>query len=330
MLKLSSISPSRIKTFDTCKFKYWLSYHTNLPLKSNWGAAHGSLLHDLLENYANGDDVDWTSRLYRGYGGILDTLDRYGNQEIMESPLVWAKSASYHDKKPLCDTCPFAADDNTCSISRESLSSLTGCPRDLFEGSINMMEDTLRRYEDTFKKILKDKDGNLIGTEYNFNLPITGTDVPMIGIMDLVIEEDQDTIHVIDYKTGSWTQNYKECCEDIQVQMYDLAAYKEFVLDASNKGYQYKNVMLTFDYFTKDSITLAFDNNDRKKVEDNVLSKINEIQSTDWINRIVRSNDEFSERRAWKCRSLCDTKVCAHEWTGNFKASEAVNEKTSG
>jgi hypothetical protein len=329
MLKLKSISPSRIKTFDTCLFQYWLTYHTDIELKSNWGAAHGSLIHDVLENYSNGNDADWISRLYRGYGGLLHTLDRYGKPEVMESPLRWAKPEDFANKKPLCDTCPFAADDATCSISREFLDDLSGCPRGLFEGSIVMMEKTIERYTEVWDKLLKDKDGNIIGTEYGYNLPINGTEVPMIGIMDLVIEEDKDTIRIIDYKTGSWTQDYKQCCEDIQVQMYDLAAYKEFVLDVNNKGYQYKNIILTFDYFTKSPVTLAFDNDQREEVENKVLDKIRQIQSTDWINRIVNNNSEFSERKAWKCRAMCDTTVCGEKWNGNFKASEVINDETA-
>jgi hypothetical protein len=147
----------------------------------------------------------------------------------------------------------------------------------------------------------------------------------MIGIMDLVIEEDPETVRVIDYKTGSWTQDYAECRDDIQVKMYDLAAYKEFVLDVGNKGYMYKNVMLTFDYFTKNPITLAFTDLDREYTEQFVLDKIKEIQDTDWINRIVRSNDEFAERRAWKCRAMCDTNICGAQWVGNFRTSEVLN-----
>lgn len=320
MLKLKSISPSRIKTFDMCKFKYWLTYHTDHELKSNWGAAHGSLLHDVLENYSNGTDTDWTARLYRGYAGTLSTKDRHGEVETVESPLVWAKDKEYADKKPYCDTCPYADHrDGVCSISLAPLNNLPGCPRDLFDGSIVMLESTIERYQDIWKKMLRDAQGTPIGTEYGFNIVIAGTDVPMIGIMDLVIEENPDTIHIIDYKTGVWTQSYEECRTDIQVQMYSLAARREFLDDVGKKGYKYKNVILTFDYFTKNPITLAFTADEDKVTETYVRRKIEEIQSTDWITRIVKSNDDFQQKWAWKCRSLCDTGVCSKEWKGKFK-----------
>jgi len=321
MLKLRSISPSRIKTFDMCKFKYWLTYHTDNDLKSNWGAAHGSLIHDILENYSNGNDLDWGARLHRGYAGTLETLGRYGDPEVMESPLVWAKPKDYAEKKPYCDSCPYASkDEGVCGISREPLDNLPGCPRDLFDGSISMMEETLRRYEDIWEnKMLRDENGLPIGAEYQFKIEVPGTDVPAIGIIDLVTVEDEDTIHICDYKTGSWTQSYDECREDIQVRMYSWAARREFIDDVSGKGHKFKNVILTFDYFTKHPITLAFTKEEDEETEAYVRRKIEEIQSTSWIERIVRSNDQLQERRAWKCRSLCDAEVCAREWKGKFK-----------
>ena len=63
---IKNASASRIETFNTCLFKYWLTYHEKAKLKSNWGASHGSLLHDILEKYANGSDKDWMDRLYKG------------------------------------------------------------------------------------------------------------------------------------------------------------------------------------------------------------------------------------------------------------------------
>ena len=183
MLKLKSISPSRIKTFDMCKFKYWLTYHCpDVILKSNWGAANGSLIHDILENYSNGNDVEWEDRLYRGFGGVLDTVDRYGQPEIMESPLVWAKTKDYQDIMPECDNCEYAGNE-ICNISREPLNNLTGCPRNLFNTSKSMTQETIERYDDIWENILRDEKGAPVGAEYPFKIAIGGTDVKMIGVM---------------------------------------------------------------------------------------------------------------------------------------------------
>lgn len=327
MLKLKSISPSRIKTFDMCKFKYWLTYHCHdVELKSNWGAAHGSLIHDLLENYSNGNDTNWLDRLYAGYGGYLETLDRYGEPEVMETPLRWAKDKDFRDQVPMCDSCRYRdvdeMGDNFCMISREPLDKLSGCAKMLFDGSVSMMREALDSYIDVWDNILRDPDGKITGAEYRFKLPVMGTDVPMIGVMDLVVEEDEDTVRVYDYKTGSWTQNYEECRDDIQIRMYSLAARKEFIEDASGKGHSYKNVILTFDYFTKYPITLSFTAEEDAETELYVKEKIEEIQNTQWINRIVKSNADFNQRWAWKCRSLCDTEVCKSLWKKPFRTGD--------
>jgi len=103
-MKIKSISPSRIKTWEQCRFKYWLNYHTDIDLKSNWGAAHGSLIHDVLENYSNKDDTDWMGRLYSGYGGTLETLDYHQKPVIMPSPLTLAKPKDFAEKTPHCNS----------------------------------------------------------------------------------------------------------------------------------------------------------------------------------------------------------------------------------
>lgn len=304
-----------------CKFKFWLTYHCpEVTLKSNWGAAHGSLIHDLLENYSTGRDLDWTSRLYRGYAGELKTLDRHQKETTMESPLRWAKDKDYANNKPYCDVCPYASKtEHTCTISGQPLDNLDGCPRQLFDGSISMMHETINRYVKIWPKTLKAPDGTLIGSEYGFRVPIPGTDVPMIGYMDLVTEENPDTIQIIDYKTGAWTQDYSECRNDIQVRMYSLASRRVFIDDIEKRGFKYKNIIMTFDYFTSHPITLAFTAEEDAETERYVANKIKEIESTDFITRIVRNNEEFAERGAWKCRSLCDTEVCASKWPGKFK-----------
>lgn len=327
MLKLKNISPSRIKTYDTCLFQYWLKYVKRAKMKSNWGAAHGSLLHDALEHYVNGKDPDWMRRLYDGYAGTLETLDRYGKMETMESPLIWAKAKEYQEKMPLCDTCPYARD-GECGISKEPLTSLSGCPKALFDESIAMLHKVFGRYEDVWPRLLRDAEDNPIGTEYSYSIALPERpDVPIIGFMDLVIEEDDETVHIIDYKAGKHTQDYNECLNDIQVKMYALASRREFIDDVHNKGYNYKNVLLTFDYFRGKPITVAFSEEEDAKTEKEVIKKIRQIEATDWITRIVRNDKELETKTrfgqvAFTCKYLCDSDVCRREWSGKFAVGD--------
>lgn len=314
-MKLMSISPSRIKTFDRCLFKYWMTYHGKITLKSNFGAAHGSMLHDICEYYVTGEDKNWLNRLFAAYAGRLETRDKYGKAVRLDSPLKIAKDADYKLQKPKCDICPYASEDGTCLISAEKLDSLTGCPKKLFENSVNTIRNVIASYEDsTWPFVLKDPDNKIIGAEYELNINLEGTNVPLIGIMDLVIERDPETIEIIDYKFGNWTQNYDECREDIQVKIYSMAARKEFIDDINKKGYKYKNIFLTFDYFTGNPVTLAYTKEEDKKTEDYVISKIREILSTTKVSRVV-GNKDFD----WQCKSMCDITVCQREWKGEFE-----------
>jgi hypothetical protein len=309
MLKLERISPSRIKTFDACLFKYWLTYCTDNEMKSNWGGAHGTAVHDILEYYANGSDTNWYKRL----------LDAYNGPDLLR----WAKPKEYNDVKPDCDDCEYSTG-HDCRISGELLDELTGCPKKLFEGSVSMISETINRYEDIWKKVLRDPDGNIIGTEYNYEIPLRGTDVRMIGIMDLVVEEDPETIHIIDYKAGKMTQSFQQCRDDIQVRMYSLASRREFIDDINNKGYNYKNIMLTFDYFQSRPITIAFSEEEDNQTEHEVIAKTYEIKQTDTIKRVpnIRTDADFEKRGAWKCKYLCDIEVCKREWKGVFNLEE--------
>lgn len=319
MLTLKTISASRIKTFQTCKFKYYLNYHCpEVTLKTNFGATHGSMLHDILENYASERDINWEARLLSAYAGKIETKDKTGNVVLIDSPLKLAKSAEFAEQEPACDTCKFV-DGMHCGISGEHLNHLSGCPKKLYENSHSVIKKAINDYQSIWKKILRDKNNQIIGTEYEYSIPISGTEVQAIGFMDLVVEDDSDTIHIIDYKFGAWTQNYQDCRADIQVRMYSLAARKIFIDDILNLGYKYKNVILTFDYFTKDPITLSFSKEEDFQTEMEVSKIIKEIQSTDSIDRIVNSNDDFEKKFAWKCRSLCDTKICAEKWKGRLK-----------
>lgn len=314
-MKLLSISPSRIKTFDRCLFKYWLTYHGKIAMRSNFGAVHGSMLHDICEFYVTGEDKDWLKRLFEAYAGTLKTRDKYGKEICADSPLLLAKEADYKNQKPKCDICPYVTENGTCQISGENLNALNGCPKKLFETSVSTMRQVIESYEEsTWPLVLKDNTGKVIGAEYELNITLEGTNIPLIGIMDLVIERDPETIEIIDYKFGNWTQNYDECREDIQVKIYSMAARKEFVDDVHNKGHKYKNIFLTFDYFTGSPVTIAYTKEEDKATESYVINKMREILSTNKITRVI-GNKSFD----WQCKSMCDINVCKREWKGEFE-----------
>lgn len=319
MLDLKSISPSRIKTFDQCLFKYWLTYNRpDVELKSNFGAEHGSLIHDILENYVKGDK-DWVKRLFKGYAGLLESVDKFGNKIVLDSPLKWAKDADFKNQKPYCDICPYKNDNNTCGISNEPLDQLSGCPRKLFDESIRIVEKVIKRYRKAWSFVLRDADNNIVGCEYLYNVTLPSMNIPNIGVMDLILRHNDQVLEIIDYKSGKWTQSEEECKQDIQVRTYSLIARKEFIEDINKKGFAYKNIILTFDYFQGNPITVTFDESEDKETEDFLYNKSLEIRNTKVIKRIVKSDADFDSKKFWKCRSLCDIEMCKKHWNGQFE-----------
>ncbi len=306
---IKNASASRIETFNTCLFKYFLTYHEKAKLKSNWGASHGSLLHDILEKYANGADKDWMNRLYKGYGGVLITEDKFGASITLESPLVWAKAGDYKDVKPECDGCPFAKDDH-CAINLQKLDSLKGCPRKLFEKSVKILHDVFRRYDPLYSNNL------LIGTEYKIEFTIPGTDVPLVCILDLVVNRGNGIVEVIDYKFGNYTKDFDELSADVQARICSYAARKEFVDDINKKGHAYKHVFLTFDYFMQAPSTVAFTAIQDAATERSLIATVHKIKNTTEVTRLCGDKDPTSH---WKCKAMCDPDVCRAKWKGVFK-----------
>lgn len=320
---ISTVSPSRIKTYDQCLYKYYLNYHTDEELKTNWGAMHGSLLHNILEAYVEGTLTDCIDALYRGYRGEFEHPGRSGEMETMESPLGWAKPRDFAEKKAYCDSCPQADKNGTCRISGESLDDLSGCPKSLFAESVDLMEKMKRNYAKIWPKVLRDKDTDApIGVEYEFFVPIPGTNVLFKGFADLVIEHDEDTIEIIDYKFGTWTQDEDECRQDIQVKGYSWAARQEFIHDINGRGYNYKYVILTFDYARDIPITLTFTEEEDERTARELEFKVKEIQQTTRISRVTDSPD-----RNFKCKYLCDLAVCKRTWEGDFEVGEEYGKK---
>jgi hypothetical protein len=319
---IHSVSPSRIKTFDHCLYKYFLNYHSKETLKTNWGAVHGSLLHAILEKYVLDEDKDYVKCLYKGYRGELE-VDKFGKPTVPESPLKWAKPKDFANKKPYCDSCPFKKG-SKCSISNESLDNLSGCPRYLFEGSVDMLDGVIQQYEkEIWPLVLRDESGEAVGVEYEFMVPIPGTDVLFRGFADLVVERDSETIEIIDYKSGVHTQDESECRDDVQVRGYAWAAHQEFVEDVNNRGYNYKYVVLTFDYFQGKPITTVFSEAMRNRIQDELMYKVFEIQNATKIRRVTNNPD-----REFKCKYLCDLAVCKKTWGGPFEVDRDHGKKT--
>lgn len=81
--------------------------------------------------------------------------------------------------------------------------------------------------------------GKIIGVEDKFEAA-TGDGVIIIGAMDKIVELNDETVLVVDYKTSKTAYTSQEMKEDIQLSIYDVAASIKFPA--------YKRIILCLDY----------------------------------------------------------------------------------
>lgn len=312
-MKLKGLSPSRISTYNQCVFKYFLNYHLKTELKSNYGAANGTLIHAIMDRFASNQDRDWMQQLYTGFAGELEVINNFDKKEKLKSPLVYAKAEAYQEIKPHCDVCPFAdLKNNQCRITKHSIDNLVGCPKKLFEESIDLTRQAIEKYKDAIAT-------RLISSETKITFELPGCPAPITVIIDLVLQKGSSAVEVIDFKFGKGTKTFSECREDIQVRTCSLAARKFFIENGAANGFPgIKNVFLTFDYFRKKPITLAFTPKEDEETANFLIRKGQEIKNNKSITRIAKDNNNFH----WSCKNLCDIETCKKMWKGNLKLDE--------
>lgn len=337
-MEIKQISASRIKTYEHCQFKYVLSYmlyechecektfytpemyenacpycksinYSRPQLSTNWGAVHGSALHEVMENYAIAmrgvhedgrpvtDDekakyLDWRSNVLAAY------------KRNDKGFAIWdiAKVKDTDAKTKWCHSCK-APTKGICEITGEVMEK--NCPKALYKESLELVEKYLDRYGPIFKN------RKILGIEKAFVIDFgekdrLGNPIISNGFMDLVTELDEDTVEVIDYKFGAWVPTFEEFSEDTQVKLYSLAARTLFP--------QYKEVIITFDYIRKNPISIAFTAEDDEETKKAVVQKWHKIENPQKVRRTIVDGDGCEPSSSWKCKVMCDVKWCQKEW----------------
>ena len=149
------------------------------------------------------------------------------------------------------------------------------------------------------------------------------------GTIDLVTKVDDDTIEVIDWKTGrrlDWAsgqeKDFKKLTSDAQLLLYNYAISKLYP--------DYKQAIMSI-FFIKDGgpFSMCFDKSDQEKFLGMLKNRFEEIKAN------VSPKPLRDDRSHWKCTKLChfykndwpgtDTPICIH--VGNKIKSDGL-EKT--
>lgn len=104
-------------------------------------------------------------------------------------------------------------------------------------------------YDDGLEMVLNKLDGfdtgKIITIEDSFRV-MTPDGVTVIGAMDRVVELDEDTILIMDYKTSKYHLTQDELKSDVQLSMYDLVGSIKFP--------NYKRIVLSLDYLRDEPV----------------------------------------------------------------------------
>lgn len=299
-MRIDRLSASKIKTYDSCAFKYFLNYGIYAPQKPHFAAEMGSLLHVILERYAqifiNGVDEE---------GKDKEWLDKNWKKMVLKDGFQTLKSWEYntHVLKEAkdCGSCK-AFKDGVCGVVKRDVDSFDGCPWGTWVEACNMVNRVVK--DETEYGVFSDP-SKVIGAEqkFNFDIELNNEAYNVNGIIDLVLEVDEDTVEIVDYKTGRHKMSPNAAQQDVQLMLYYLAAKKLYP--------EKKHHIVTVFYVHggKKQITPSFSS----KTADEIMEKVSRTWSSikndqDPIRIADRRDGSVSPNHV--CKYLCNWDLC--------------------
>jgi len=141
----------------------------------------------------------------------------------------------------------------------------------------------------------------VVGIEEAFSFNIPGLEVPIIGAMDLIEEDESGTLIITDWKTSGRAYSSDEVDKNMQLTLYQMAA--------KANGFQGREILLRFDCLIKTK-TRKFEQywTTRSETDERRVSK-KILQVWDGIRKgVFIPNDTH-----WKCGG-CAYKTACEEW----------------
>ncbi len=273
-MNLQFLRQSSINTYHDCEFKYFMECILEIPSLAGKKALMGTLVHHVLELLARCKKNNHLTGKYVDYKYLLDICwDRYKREESHRFNFM-------------------PADKVFCLKSIEKV----------LDGNFNPLKLNILDTERSFVQPLK-KDG--FSYEYHDIIKKETKKgwYEIRGTIDLVTKVDEDTIEIIDWKTGKRTdwvtgklKDYDYLSkDDIQLRLYDLATYLLYP--------NYKHRLLTI-HFINDGgpFTVAFDDKDREETYERLKKEFLHIKNNPLPSRLKERKPQDAK---WKCSKVC-------------------------
>ena len=284
-MKIIKCSASAINLYNHCPFNYYLHYILGMESRAGKAALQGSIVHQTL---------DWMCRL-RKRGKInvdpMWLLDRAWDEHTKKSIEIEIRRVTTRIDKETGELKE-AADFKKCRLALENI--LNNPHYNPYKIKIIDSEQwfALEMPGDEWERLDKD------GKKHQFTTR---------GFIDLTHEIDEETLEIVDWKTGSRKSFYTQqpidemiLTREIQARLYHLAAYFLYP--------QYKNILVTF-YYTSDGgpITIALSQDDLAMT----------IAALYRFMTIVSKDTLIRRNRWWTCK-MCHFErngMCQRVWS---------------
>ena len=150
----------------------------------------------------------------------------------------------------------------------------------------------------------QDQGYKVLAIEEAFAFTIEGIDIPIIGITDLIEEDESGTIIVTDYKTSNRAYSADEVDKNFQLTLYHMAA--------KYNGYGNREIVLKLDCLIKTK-TPKFEPYYTARSEIDAQRAVRKVQS---IYNGIKKGVFVPNDSSWRCTNCQYRKYCNDWFTG--------------
>jgi len=149
---------------------------------------------------------------------------------------------------------------------------------------------------------------NIIGIEEAFSFKIPGIELPFIGAMDLIEEDEAATLIVTDHKTSARAYSASEVDQNQQLTLYQMAL--------KSMGYGNREILLKFDTLikTKQPKFEQYWTTRSELDEHRLIRKANQVW--EGIQKAVFIPNDLN----WRCKT-CSYKTACDNWFNERRAA---------
>jgi len=166
-----------------------------------------------------------------------------------------------------------------------------------FQGFIEQGKALLEVYRENFH----DHNLTVLAIEEPFKVYLEGIPIPVIGVMDLVEEDEQSNIVITDFKTAARSYSDKDVDKNPQLTLYHLAS--------RINGYENRNIIMKLDVMVKTKIPQF----KRYYTIRNHWDEIKIVRKISEVWKGISKGVFIPNDTSWKCNE-CSYKTACNDW----------------